>query len=423
MRNINHEKRTLLSNFFSLSVLQVATYVLPLITFPYLVRVLGVEKFGLVMFAQAFMVFFVMFTDFGFNLSATKEVALHRKSATKLTEIFSSVMQIKAVLLVIAFVVLCGIVFVFPAFREDATLYLVSFLFVVSQMMFPQWYFQGLEKMHFITIVNIVSRLFFTFLVFVFVQSPQDYLMPPLLNGLGGIFGGIVSLWIVRSKFGQTFRWQRMEVVRRYFYESAQFFLSRVSVSAYTSANAFVLGLFVGHAAVGYYSIAEKLYIAMQQLFQPLVQSLYPYIAHYKNVRLFTKVFVVVVTLNTFASIVLYLYGEWVFALLFGAEASVESLEVFGILLVANVIVVPSIMIGYPFLGALGYADIANKSVIYASLVHMAGLGMLFYLDNISIYSVAYMVVVTQSADLLYRVYGVVKYRLFMYGKDERCAE
>jgi PST family polysaccharide transporter len=75
---INKEDfKTILNNFFSLTLLKVLTYILPLITFPYLIRVLGVEKFGLIMFAQATMYYFEIVVDFGFNLSATREVALN----------------------------------------------------------------------------------------------------------------------------------------------------------------------------------------------------------------------------------------------------------------------------------------------------------------------------------------------------------
>ena len=96
------ELKTILNNFFSLTLLKALTYLLPLITFPYLIRVLGVDKFGLIMFAQATMYYFEILVDFGFNLSATREVALNAKNKSKLNEIISSVFSIKLVLLIIS---------------------------------------------------------------------------------------------------------------------------------------------------------------------------------------------------------------------------------------------------------------------------------------------------------------------------------
>ena len=91
LKNIanTEDKKRLLSNFFSLSILQAFTYILPLLTLPYLVRVLGADKFGLVMFAQAFIMFFNLVVEYGFVLSATRDISIHRDDKAKITEIFS----------------------------------------------------------------------------------------------------------------------------------------------------------------------------------------------------------------------------------------------------------------------------------------------------------------------------------------------
>lgn len=407
------ETKQLLSNFFSLSVLQIFTYILPLITLPYLVRVLGTDKFGLVMFAQAFIIFFNIFVDFGFNLSATKEISIHRDNERKTTEIFSAVMMIKFILIIVSFLLLSLIISLFNKFSKDWELYYLTFLWVIGQALFPIWYFQGMEKMKYITIVNILSRVIFTLLIFLVIQEPNDYIYVPLVNGFGFIIGAIISLWIIHKNFNQSFAFCSLGTLKYYFHESSQFFWSRISLTLYTSSNAFILGLFTNNTMVGYYSIAEKLYQAMQQIYQPIVQALYPYVAKHKNIKLFKKIFALSVVLNTLGIILLFFIGQYVFDLLFTENIGGESLNVFHIFLLSTIIVVPSILLGYPYLGALGFAKYANTSVIYGSIFHLLGLGLLVLLNQITIYNVAFLVVFTEILVFSQRVYWIKRKALW----------
>lgn len=407
------DKKRLLSNFFSLSVLQVFSYVLPLLTLPYLVRVLGVETFGLVSFATAFIAFFNIIVDYGFNLSATREVSIHRENKDKITEIYSSVLAIKFILIFVSLIILSFIVFTFEKFGSHSMLYFITFISVIGQALFPIWYFQGMERMKYITIINISSKVVFTIAIFVFVHEESDYLIVPLLTGLGALLGSLYSLYIIKKDFNQSFVWQNIETIKFYFKDSSHFFLSRVSVSIYTSANAFVLGLFTNNTVVGYYSIAEKLYIAMQSLYGPITQALYPYVAKEKNIKLFKKIFYGVVGLNILGVVFLYFFGEYIFTFLFTQEIGIESINIFNIFLIANLIVVPSILIGYPFLGALGFSNYANKSVINGSIVHLLGLTILILMDNITIYNVAFMIIITELLVLGLRTFWIKENKLW----------
>lgn len=405
----SEDKKRLFGNFLSLSGLQIFTYILPLVTLPYLVRVIGVEKYGLVMFAQSFIMFFNILVDYGFNLSATREISVNRDDKNKITEIYSSVMTIKLLLLAVSFIVLCLLVFSIDKFAPDAEIYLLTFLMVVGQALFPIWYFQGMERMKYITIINIFSKVIFTVAIFGFVQKESDYWLVPVLNGLGVCVGSIYALWLIRTSFKQKLEFQSFNKITTHFKDSTQFFLSRVGASAYTSANVFILGLVTSNAMVGYYSIAEKLYGAIQGLYGPIAQSLYPYIAKERNVTLFKKIFIFIVCLNTLGMTFLFFADELIFKILFGNEVGQESVWVFNIFLITNLIVVPSILIGHPLLGALGFIKYANMSVIYASIFHLLCLTLLYLNGLVSIYSVSVLIVFTELTNFSYRVYGVKK--------------
>ena len=410
---INKEDfKTILNNFFSLTLLKVLTYILPLITFPYLIRVLGVEKFGLIMFAQATMYYFEIVVDFGFNLSATREVALNAKKVNKLNEIISAVFSIKCFLLIISFLILFIVLSIFDRFTDDYLIYYYSFLKVIAITFFPVWFFQGIEKMKYVTYINIVSKSIYTVLIFVFIQTESDYLLVPLINGFGFFIGSLLALYYVFKHFKHVFVFNSFAIIKQHFIDSSMFFLSRVSVSLYTSSNTFVLGLVASNLTVGYYAIAEKLYIVIRQLYQPIVQVIYPYISKSKKLVFFKKLYPVVVLLNFIG-----VYILWVFApeliYLVSKEYFLESIKVFRILLIVACIVVPSILIGYPFLAALGFKNEANYSTIIGSLFHVVILGILYFSNLINMYNIVYLLLATESIVLLYRYYAVYKNKLF----------
>ena len=282
---------------------------------------MGVETFGLIAFATAFITFFNILVDYGFNLSATREVSIHRENKDKITEIYSSVLSIKFVLIFVSFVILSFVVFTFEKFSSHALLYFITFISVIGQALFPIWYFQGMERMKYITIINIFSKVVFTIAIFVFVHEESDYLLVPLLNGLGILVGSLYALYIIKKDFHQKFVLQTTKTMMIHFKDSSQFFLSRVSVSIYTSANAFVLGLFTDNTMVGYYSIAEKLYMAMQGLYHPIVNTIYPYLSKSKNILFYNKLFIVIFILNLFGVIFVYLFSEEIINILFNLSS------------------------------------------------------------------------------------------------------
>lgn len=273
------EKKVLLGNFFSLSFLQAANYLLPLVTLPYLVRILGPSKYGLIAFAQAFVMFFIIFTEYGFNLSATREVSINRNNIKKISEIFSSVMTVKLICALLSFIVLIILINFVPKFKTDKLLYLFSFGMVIGNLLFPTWFFQGMERMKHITSLNILAKLIFTISIFIFIKSARHYIYVPLLNSLGFLTAGVLALVSTYKNFKVKFILPDFKSLRHQIKDGWHIFISNFSISLYTAANTFILGLFASNAVVGYYAAAEKIIRALTRLFEPLLRAVYPYIS------------------------------------------------------------------------------------------------------------------------------------------------
>jgi len=416
--SIEKNKKNLYSNFFSLSILQVFSYILPLITLPYLVKTLGTENFGLVIFAQSFIVFLNIFVDFGFNLSATREISIYRDNKDKITEIFSSVIIIKAFLMFLSFVILTVTILSVKSFSNNWELYYFSFLLVIGNAMFPVWYFQGIEKMKYITIVNILSKLIFTLLIFVIVRDSNDFLYVPILYGIGSIIGGGVSLYIIRYSFHQSFNFQKWNVLQKYFMESSQFFLSRLSSVGYSNINTFLVGILLTPNLVTYYYLADKIVHVSLSIFNPIVQTIYPYLSKKFEFEFFIKLLLLVISGSFVILLLLFFLSDFISFILL-KEYNQTFIQIVHILIVLIPISIIYVFIGAPLLLARGFKKEFNLSIIYGFVLHLIVLTFLYtYYLNYSnhdtiVYWFATSLVVSKFSVLLLRSYYVYIHKLY----------
>ncbi len=322
----NNDNKRLFENFISLSVLQGANYVLPLITLPYLVRVLGPEKFGLISFATVIVTYFQIITDYGFNFSASKDVSINRDNPKKIEEIFSSVMMLKITLAVTSFIILLISVHVFERLSREPLIYYISFGTVIGQLLFPVWLFQGMEKMKFITVINIVSKLIFSIAIFVFVRNENHYYIVPACNSLGFIIGGLISLVIVRYVLKIKFRFQNVAILYGYFKGGFHIFVSNISVSIYTISTTFILGILTNNTTVGIYTAGEKIIKAVQGLITPISQAIYPYISlkvkksPLRSISIINKTALMLNSIIAILSILLLIFAKPLASLVLGGQ-------------------------------------------------------------------------------------------------------
>lgn len=274
-------RKILLENIFSLAFLQIVNMALPLITIPYLVRVLGVDKFGLVNFATSFILYFGLITDYGFNLSAVRDISTVREDNKQVNLIFSSVYLIKAALIVLSFILMCIILLSVERFRADYILYLILFGQVIGSAIFPQWLFQAFEKMKYITIVNMVVKLISTGLIFALIKTQDDYTYWACLNSLSIIITGLVCLFMAFKVLKVKLVLPSKLILIAQVKSGWTIFASTLAISLYTISNTFILGLFTNNTIVGYYSGADKIIKALQSVFFiPISQSVYPRISN-----------------------------------------------------------------------------------------------------------------------------------------------
>ncbi|WP_145586925.1 oligosaccharide flippase family protein, partial [Yersinia kristensenii] len=303
-------------NIIYLTIVQGSTYILPLLTFPYLVRVLGAEYFGLFGFCQATMQYFVLLTEYGFNWTATQKVAKLRSSKKKLSDFFWAVMWSKLFLACIAFIILSTVIIFIPQFK---ILWLVILSFsplIIGSVIYPIWLFQGMENMKWITISSILARLIVIPLTFILVKSPTDIWIAALLQGSTSFISGLVSLYIIyKSRWIGKVSFDLNEV-KLCLSDGWHVFVSTSAISLYTTSTIIILGFISGPIAVAYFSSANTIRNALQGLFNPINQGIYPRISSLfdgqrdKAIDLIRKAIIYLGCLGVFLSLFLLFFAS-----------------------------------------------------------------------------------------------------------------
>ncbi|MGH9583012.1 MAG: flippase [Bryobacteraceae bacterium] len=281
-------RRRLQENIAALSILQLLCYIAPLLTVPYLVRVLKPPQFGLLSFAQGVVLVFDLITDYGFNFTATRAIASQRHDPYSISRIFWSTLWAKAALMLGSGAVLMILVVFIPKLHETAALYGVSFLYVIGTAIFPVWFFQGLEQMKISAIALGAARILTIPALFLYVKHEQDYV---IAAGIQASVQVTATVFVAPILFRHMrLRWYRPSFadLTQAFKAGWPLFASGSALYFCTSSATVVLGLVAGKTAVGYYSAAEKLVKACISILSPVTQALYPHIATAKETSIFS---------------------------------------------------------------------------------------------------------------------------------------
>lgn len=312
--------KTLVANFGYLSLLQVAGYVFPFITMPYLAKVIGVEGFGKIAFAAAIMVWMQTIADWGFNYTATRDVAKNRENKEKVSDIFSRVFWSRCLLMLFSFLLLVLLVYLVPKFKENAAVILVTFLMIPGQIMFPDWFFQAMERMKYITMLNLLSKLLFTVLVFVFVKDKNDYILQPLFVSLGFILSGIIAMYYILIKWKVKLRVVSFLSIINTIKSSTDVFINNIVPNFYNAFSTLLLGFVAGSTANGILDAGKKFLTIGSQFLGVFSRTFYPFLSRkIEKHSFYAKINITIVSLISFC---LFLCAPFLIKLFFTSEFS-----------------------------------------------------------------------------------------------------
>lgn len=404
------EHSKILENFFFLSLTQLFNLIYPLITYPYLIKTLGASVFGLVIFAQAICVYFSIIINWGFEATGTKKISIHRDNKKKLSQIISSILIIKFCLWILCFLFLILLIISIPALQDNKLLYVFTFLLTLNELLVPIWYFQGTEKMKYITYLTIFIRCVFLIAIFIFIHGPEDYLYVPLLNSIGIFGGGALALYLMIIKDKNKFQFQPVNRIIFYIKDGFPIFVSNIVISIKDRFNVLLIGAFLGMTDVAIYDLATKIMNIIMQFVSVANNAIYPRMAQIKNLKLLKKFICISFISVCFLIICIVPFLQWLLNYLSGGLEG--TLMPTLILLVSPIIMSISLPLSRNFFLVFGMYKYIIRGAIYTSLIYLFFIALGYISNSLqSIYVFTTITVLTFLFELLYRLFFYYKLR------------
>lgn len=381
-------KHVVVRNVLLLYVVQISGYVMPLITLPYLSRVLSTEKFGLVAYAQSLMWYFITLTEYSFNLTATRHIAVHRDDPEEISKTFAVVMGNKLVLTLAGFGILVAAVFFVPRLHENWGLFLVTFLSVVGNFLFPAWLFQGLQKLEQVALRDFAAKLIGLVALFLLVHRDSDYMLAAAVQSGSLALAGLTGLASVPFLTPVRLRLPAPRAMWESLKEGWPLFLSIGATSFTAASNVLILGLRSSTVEVAYYSGAQRIIAALRSLVNPVASAVYPHvsakaaISEDEAVQFIRKYTLLLVGPFLLIGLALLFGGPWLIRFVLGARY-VPSIRVIQVMALSPFLLALSHVYSTYYMLACGYykpwmrrmllSVVVNFVVLFTLLTLMRG--------------------------------------------------
>lgn len=408
----------LLRNIVSLFGIQGMNYIIPLITLPYLVKTLGPESYGVLGFSLAFIQYFCLITDYGFNLSASRKVAMHASEHDEISEIFWHVTVCKITLAFFGFIITYIACFAIPFIRDQENVILASYGLVIGNILFPVWLFQGKEQMGLSSIANIVSRTLSVPLIFILVKDGQDATLAALITSATAIVGGLISVIILCNKQWISVKKIKLSRLISEYKDGWHVFLSTAAISLYTTSITVILGFVAGPVAVGYFVAADKLRQAVQGLLGPVSQAVYPRVNNLMSIepeqafKLLRKLFKGFSVAGLILSISIFIFASIAVNLLYGPQYN-SSIIVLYIIALCPLLVAISNVLGVQTMLVLGYTKEFSQILIVSGLLCLSILFPLSYFFSEA--GAAWAVLITELSVTLMMFFFIKKKKILLF--------
>ncbi|SOD92036.1 flippase [Spirosoma fluviale] len=314
-------------NVASLFSLHVANMLLPLLTVPYVVRIIGPERLGLLNFSQAFVAYFTLLINYGFDMASVRAIAANRDNAEVKNRVFSEVIFGKSALWVVSTIIFAVISSFVDEFRAHYWLHICTYIGTIGIVFFPVWLYQAMENLGRVALFNTIIKVLVTLTVFIFIQQPEDYVYQNLSLSLSQVMVSFVAFFVAVKRFNIHFSWPTMAQMTKRFRDDSTLFFTSVVATIYAGSNIFLLGMFSTPYNVGIFSAGTRIVgiaqafvsLALNQAFFPIVANAFGQ-SEEKGLTIVRTIFFPVTLLMMLVSAGIWLIAPIFISMFYGAK-------------------------------------------------------------------------------------------------------
>lgn len=403
------DNKKTIKNTFMLYLMTIAKMIFPLLTLPYLTRVLSKNVYGTVSYVKSCMVYFQLFIDFGFLLSATKDIVLHKDDKEGLSYIFGETLLAKIFISILCVIFLIILLITLPILRNNIIYTILAFIAIFLSVFLPDFLFRGLEKMEFVTITYVVMKGVSTILTFVFVKNDNTVLFVPILDIIGTLVAVAIS-WIFVIKEKIRIKISNLYSVFIKIKDSFSYFASNIATTAFGAFITIVLGVFYVEEEVALWTVSLQIIQAIQNLYSPISNGIYPQMIKHKSLKFFHKIILFLTPIIIVGCIMCYFLGD-IAIIIIGGEEYLDALPIFFALIPLLFTSFYSIMYGWPTLGTIGKAkEVSIITSITAVLQCLSIVGLILF-NKLTFINVAITRNLTELFMMMCRIIFTYKYK------------
>lgn len=383
----NSTNNNLLKNTIYLYILTFTKMIFPLLTLPYLTRVLSIENYGLVAYVKAYNSYIQLLLDFGFILSATKYIVHVKNDSEKIGKITGNALVEKGMLSVIGVfstLILSEYIAILSSNKLFVWLFLLS---SVMTIFIPDFLFRGLEKMEYITFSFVISKALTLVLTFVLIKGDGDILLIPILEILGNFIASIISLSFVR-RAGIKISFDNYKVWFAELKDSSIYFFSNFATTIFGALTTLIVGIYMGKIDIAYWSICMQLVAAAKSLYNPVVNSIYPHMLKHTDWALIKKISKVFAIPIIIGSLVVIFFGNQIMAIIGGGDFYKAGF-ILKALLPVFIVSFYSMLIGWPVLGARGFVKETTTTTVISAVIQIVGIFLLIFFNRFELFTLA----------------------------------